>query len=154
VATNLSTGKLPVGKIIAIRYDWRMHIRNFHGLTDSGEFYRQRDEWMRAVAALKMDPSVRLVCLRIALYTNPGSREARPRQTTLAKELRISVPTVKRAIALAVKRKILLVRRARVLGAARGSKPVNHYSLIAPTELDWGAEVSPMIPQKGITHDP
>ncbi|MBO6901396.1 MAG: hypothetical protein JJ864_08620 [Rhizobiaceae bacterium] len=107
--------------------------RNFHGLTDSGVFYRDRDEWMRYVVTQPdLDNSVRLVALYIALRANPQSREPFPRQTTIAKELRLHVQTVKLAVAALKSRNLIVVSRRIAPG---GRKPVNHYALIHPADV-------------------
>lgn len=123
--------------------------RNFHGLTDSGEFYRDRDEWLRFVASRdEWEASWRLVCMYIALRANPTSQEPYPRQSVIARDLGLSVATVKRGVKQAVKMGLLKPRQ-RV--PAKGKKPVNHYQIVHPAEA---SEVSPMTPHSGVTHDP
>lgn len=113
--------------------------RNYHGLSVAGVFYRDRDEWMRHLAGrTDYDASTRMVGIAIALYTNPKSREAYPQQKTIARNLGLSIPTVKRAVALLAKDKILSVKLKRRKDAKRA---VNHYSLIHPAD-----QVSPLIP--------
>lgn len=113
--------------------------RNYHGLSSAGVFYRDRDEWMRHLAGRDgYDASTRLVGIAIALYTNPKSREAYPQQQTIARSIGLSVPTVKRAVALLVKDG-LLHRRLKLRQG--GKRAVNHYSLIHPAD-----QVSPLIP--------
>lgn len=106
--------------------------RNHHGLTESGVFYRDRDEWMRYVASRETwDASARLICLYIALKANPESREPFPRQSVIAEDCGVSTATVKRAVRQAVSAGLLAVTVKR---AFRGRKPVNHYRLVHPAD--------------------
>ena len=121
--------------------------RNYHGLSESGVFYRDRDEWMRYVQTrTEWDASTRLVGCYIATRINPTTREAWPMQSTIAKDLGVSAPTVKRAVATLVGSQLLRVRLVKPRG---GRRAVNHYALVHPAD-----EGSPMIPDTGITHDP
>lgn len=113
--------------------------RNYHGLSESGVFYRDRDEWMRYVQGrTDMEVSVRLIGCYLALKMNPVSPEAFPMQTTMATELGVSLATVKRAIAQLLAFQLM---RVRLVSVRRGKRPVNHYSLIHPANL-------------GVTDDP
>jgi len=120
--------------------------RNYHGLSDSGVFYRDRDEWMRhLITRDDMEMSARAVGLYLALRVNPVDRKAWPQQATIAKELGLSLPTVKRAVKALVDDGLLYRKQGR-----RGVKrAVNEYSLIHPAD-----KVSPVIPSESITHDP
>lgn len=123
--------------------------RNFHGLTDSGTFYRDRDEWLRYVASRdEWEASWRLVCMYIALRSNPTSPEPYVRQKVIAKDLGVSVATVKRAVKRAVKESLL---KPTPKVPPNGRKPVNHYLIRHPADIDEG---SPMTPHIGFTHEP
>lgn len=67
-------------------------------------------------------------------------------QETIAEELGLSKPTVKRAVALLAGAKLLRIRRVK---PKKGRRAVNHYALIHPA-----SEVSPLIPHSGIILDP
>lgn len=111
--------------------------RNFHGLSDEGEFYRERDEWVRHIQKqTEWDASWRLALIALAMRANPKSRTPYPKQTTIASEVGINVRTVRRAIQEAADEGLLLISKRRALYAPPGSKPVNHYSLVSPANAE------------------
>lgn len=104
--------------------------RNFPTLSASGEFYRRRDEWIRHVEKkTEWDASVRLIGCYLAHRFNPNELYTWPMQSTIARELGFSVPTVKRAIATLVGAEFLNVRKIKRPNARRA---VNHYRLVYP----------------------
>lgn len=108
--------------------------RNFHGLSDVGEFYRNRDEWVRHVLGrTEWDPSWRMVCVAIAMRANPDSREPFPKQTRIGEDLGLNKRTVRRAVSQAVAEGLFVISKRRPLRAQKGAKPVNHYALIPPS---------------------
>lgn len=108
--------------------------RNYHGLTEAGLFYRERDEWLRYLTTrTEYDASTRLVGCYIALRTNPETRETWPKQETIADDVGLSVMTVKRAVWRLVADRLLSVRVRRPTG---GRNPINHYSLVHPADSD------------------
>lgn len=122
--------------------------RNFHGLTLSGIFYRDRDEWMRYVIGLDgLENGERLVALYIALRTNPKTRWCWPPQRVIARDLAVSKATVKRTVSKLLAAELMAVDFRVPIG---GKKPVNHYTLVHPAD----SVGSPMIPRIGLTHDP
>lgn len=123
-----------------------MQKRNFHGLSLAGVFYRDRDEWMRFLTTCEdIEVSARLVGCYIALRINPQDRETWPKQGTIAKEVGLSLATVKRCIKQLQVSGLLFVEQPGRRGVKRA---VNCYSLIHPAD-----KVSPMTPSEGVTHD-
>ena len=123
--------------------------RNYHGLSDSGVFYRDRDEWLRYLTTRSdYDASTRVIGCYIALRINPETRETWPKQTTIADDTGLAVMTVKRAVWRLVSDRLLSVRvRRPIIG---GRNPVNHYSLVHPAD----SEGSSMNHDSGFTHEP
>lgn len=114
--------------------------RNYHGLSESGVFYRDREDWCRHVATcVEYDASTRLIGMHIALRVGPKTREAWHTQRRIARDLKLSVPTVKRAVAQLVRDGRLSVVKKVPRGGRK--KAVNHYSLVHPAD-------------QGITLDP
>lgn len=106
--------------------------RNYHGLSESGVFYRDRDGWMQYVAGrTEWYASERLVLIYIAMRSMPGSRDPYPRQATIAADLNVSVATVRRAIDKAKEHGIIAVQMRK---PPKGKKAVNHYRLIHPAD--------------------
>lgn len=106
-----------------------MQRPNFHGLSLAGVFYRNRDEWMRALTA---EPELSLAGKAVGCYLatriNKNTRDAFPQQTTMAKEIGVSRATVMRAIAELVDAEWIEKSQAE-----RGRKrAVNRYALVMP----------------------
>lgn len=99
-------------------------------LSLAGFAYRRRDLWIRHVLERpksELSDSHKVVAIHLAMRTNPERPEAWPRQSTIARDLDMSVPTVKRAVKALVELELVAVRRVK---GTRGH-PVNHYSLIS-----------------------
>jgi predicted transcriptional regulator len=105
-------------------------MRNTPSLTLAGEWYRNRDEWIRHVLGRDyLSAETQRVGIYIALHMNRQDSHTKHQQTTIAKDLNISVETVKRAT-----RKLReegLIERDQVARGRRG-RAVNHYFLIFP----------------------
>lgn len=92
-----------------------------------GEWYYQRDEWMRELSE-NTDVSImaRLVGIHVALRINRGKRVAEHKQATIAKQLGITEQTVKKALRELRKHELIHVDQIR---AGPRNRAVNHYSL-------------------------
>lgn len=98
-----------------------------------GEWYFQRDEWMRSLTEnTDLTNFQRLVGVHLALRINRGSRVALHQQSTLATQLGVSEHAIKMAIRKLREEKLVKVDKGR-----RGVKNrnVNTYSLIYPWEI-------------------
>lgn len=107
-------------------------------LTLAGEWYRQRDEWMRELTERKdLSLPARLVGLHLALRTNRSSRKVIYMQTTIAKQTGMASETIRAALRALRKAKMI-----RVEEKSRGmhGRAVNHYALVYAHERDWIAE--------------
>lgn len=100
---------------------------NLAKLTLAGEWYRQRDEWMRELTeASELSLPARLVGVHIALRMNRQSRKVMHMQATLAKQTGLAPETVRAALAQLRKAKMVRVKKAKGING----RAVNHYSLI------------------------
>lgn len=103
-------------------------------LTLAGEWYRQRDEWMRELTE-RTDLSLpaRLVGVHLALRTNRASRKVTHMQTTISKQTGLAVETIRAALRALRKAKMI-----RVEGKSKGmhGKAVNHYALVYAHERE------------------
>jgi DNA-binding MarR family transcriptional regulator len=99
------------------------------GLTLAGTFYRNRDEWIRAVTS---DPDVSITAKAVGCYLavriNKKTRDAFPQQTTMAREIGVSRSTIMRAVAELVEAEWL--EKAQTERGRR--RAVNRYSLVMP----------------------
>jgi biotin operon repressor len=105
-------------------------LQNHRQLSEAGEWYRDRDEWVRHVIGRPyLTPDQRNVGVFIAMHMNRHDSHTKHQQTTIAKDLNISVVTVKRATKKL--REEGLIERDQVVRGRRG-RAVNHYRLIFP----------------------
>jgi len=103
-------------------------------LSEAGEWYRNRDEWIRYVLSRDyLTADCQRVGIFIALHINRHDNHARHQQTTIAKDLNLGVATVKRAIR-ALKDEALIA--VDTVQRGRTKRAVNRYRLIFAWELD------------------
>lgn len=98
--------------------------------TIEGEWYFQRDQWVRALDKRHDLPIMaRFVGGYIAMHINRIDRDMWHQQTTMAKELGVSQQTIKMAIRALVAAELFTVEKMR-----RGvrKRAVNRYSINAP----------------------
>lgn len=98
--------------------------------TIEGEWYFQRDIWVRALdKRTDLTIMARFVGGYIAMHINRVDRDMWHQQATMAKELGVSTQTVKMAIRQLVEAELLIVEKGR-----RGvrTKAVNRYAINAP----------------------
>lgn len=98
--------------------------------TIEGEWYFQRDIWVRALDKRTDLPIMaRFVGGYIAMHINRIDREMWHQQATMAKELGVSQQTVKMAIKALVAAELIIVEKSR-----RGlrKRAVNRYRINAP----------------------
>ncbi|TGT65286.1 hypothetical protein EN802_31895 [bacterium M00.F.Ca.ET.159.01.1.1] len=98
--------------------------------TREGEWYFQRDEWVRALdKRIDLPIMARFVGGYIAMHINRIDREMWHQQATMAKELGLSAQSVKMAIRALVKAELVVVEKGR-----RGvrKRAVNRYRINAP----------------------
>lgn len=115
---------------IAYGMDARLPPTNHNApkLTLAGEWYRQRDEWMRDLTERHdLSLSARLVGVHIALRMNRKSQNVTHLQKTLAKQTGLAEATVKAALRE--------LRRAGLIEAEKGErgkngKALNRYYLV------------------------
>lgn len=105
-------------------------MRNEPVLTPAGEWYRNRDEWVRHVLGRDyLSSDCQRVGIFIALHMNRHDGHTKHQQTTIAADLNLSVETVKRAVKKL--REEGLIDRDQVRRGHR-NRAVNHYMLIFP----------------------
>lgn len=105
-------------------------MRNEPELSPVGAWYRNRDEWLRHVLGRDyLSSDIQRVGLFIALHMNRYDNHTKHQQTTIAKDLNLSVATVKRAVKKL--REEGLIEREQVARGKR-NRAVNHYFLIFP----------------------
>jgi len=101
-------------------------------LTEAGQWYRNRDEWIRHVIGRPyFTDAQKLVGTFIAMHMNRTDNHTKHQQTTIAKDLNLSVVTVKKATKRL--REEGLIDRDQVQRGRR-NRAVNHYRLIFPWE--------------------
>lgn len=109
-------------------------MRNEPTLSLAGEWYRNRDEWVRHVLSRDyLSSECQRVGIFIAMHMNRYDNHTKHQQTTIAKDLHISVETVKRAVKK-LREEGLLDRDQVRRGQRR--RAVNHYYLVFP----WDAQ--------------
>jgi len=105
--------------------DW---MRNNPGLSIAGEWYRDRDEWIRHVLGRPyLSPDCQRVAIFIAMHMNRKDNHTKHQQRTIAKDLNLNPSTVKRAVAKLVDE--MLIAKEQVRRGVR-NRAVNHYRLI------------------------
>jgi DNA-binding MarR family transcriptional regulator len=99
-------------------------------LTDAGKWYRDRDEWVRHVIGRPyLTDAQRLIATFIAMHINRSENHTKHQQTTIAKDLNLSVVTVKKATKRLIEES--LIERTQVRRGQR-NRAVNQYRLIFP----------------------
>ena len=122
-------------------------MRNDIGLSPAGEWYRDRDEWVRHILGRDyLSSDCQRVAIFIAMHMNRVDGHTKHQQSTIAKDLNLSVETVKRSVKRL--REEGLIDREQV-ARGRRNRAVNHYRLIFP----WALEVSPVTPCGSVTSD-
>lgn len=107
--------------------DWQ---RNDPGLSIAGEWYRDRDEWVRHLLGREyVSSDCQRVGIFIAMHMNRRDNHTKHQQSTIAKDLNLSVETVKRAVKKL--REEGFIDREQVARGKR-NRAVNHYFLIFP----------------------
>jgi len=102
-------------------------------LSEAGQWYRNRDEWVRHVLGRPYLTSDQIrVAIFIAMHMNRTDNHAKHQQKTIAKDLNLSPSTVKRAVAALVGECKLIERETVQRG--RKNRAVNRYRLIFPWE--------------------
>lgn len=108
-------------------------MQNDRELSDAGHWYRERDEWIRHVLGRNyLSSDCQRVGIFIAMHMNRRDNHTKHQQTTIAKDLNLSVLTVKRSVKKL--REEGLIDRAQVQRGQR-NRAVNHYRLICPWEI-------------------
>lgn len=117
---------------VPANYQQRMEnwMRNDHGLSLAGEWYRNRDEWVRHVLSRDyLSSDCQRVAIFIAMHMNRVDNHTKHQQTTIAKDLHLHVMTVRKAVKKL--RDEGLIEREQVKRGVR-NRAVNHYFLIFP----------------------
>ena len=105
-------------------------MRNTPDLSPAGEWYRNRDEWIRHILGRDyLSSDCQRVGIFIAMHMNRIDGHTKHQQSTIAKDLGLSVETVKRAVKRL--REEGLIDRQQV-ARGRRNRAVNHYMLIFP----------------------
>jgi hypothetical protein len=103
-------------------------MRNEPELSEAGQWYRNRDEWIRHVLGRPyLTADCQRVGIFIAMHMNRRDNHTKHQQTTIAKDLDLSVMTVKRSVKKL--REEGLIDREQVKRGMR-NRAVNHYRLI------------------------
>lgn len=105
-------------------------MRDEPELSLAGEWYRDRDEWVRHVLGRDyLSADCQRVGIFVAMHMNRRDNHTKHQQTTIAKDLNLHVMTVRKA--LKKLREEGLIDRDQVARGKR-NRAVNHYSLIFP----------------------
>lgn len=105
-------------------------MRNVPELSPAGEWYRNRDEWVRHVLGRDyLSADCQRVGIFIALHMNRIDNHTKHQQTTIAKDLNIGVATVKRSVKKLREEGLIDLER---VTRGRRNRAVNHYYLIFP----------------------
>lgn len=108
-------------------------MKNDQGLSLAGEWYRDRDEWVRHILSRQyLTADYQRVGIFIAMHMNRIDNHAKHQQTTIAKDLNLHVMTVRKAVKKL--RDEGLIDRDQVTRGRR-NRAVNHYYLIFPWRL-------------------
>lgn len=108
-------------------------MRNDPGLSLVGEWYRDRDEWVRHILGRDyLSPDCQRVGIFIAMHMNRHDNHTKHQQTTIAKDLNLSVATVKRAVKKLREEGLIELEK---VTRGRRNRAVNHYFLIFPWAL-------------------
>ncbi|WP_152045466.1 helix-turn-helix domain-containing protein [Aureimonas psammosilenae] len=107
-----------------------MSFPNKPELSPAGEWYRDRDEWVRHVLGRDyLSADCQRVGIFIAMHMNRHDNHTKHQQTTIAKDLNISPRTVKRAIMQLREEGFIDLEK---VARGRRNRAVNHYFLIFP----------------------
>lgn len=99
-------------------------------LTEAGEWYRNRDEWVRHVIGRPyLTDAQRLIATFIAMHINRVEEHTKHQQTTIAKDLNLSVGTVKKATKKLIEEGLIARNQIR---RGQRNRAVNQYRLIFP----------------------
>lgn len=105
-------------------------MRNVPELSIAGEWYRERDEWVRHVLGRDyLSADCQRVGIFIAMHMNRIDNHTKHQQSTIAKDLGLHVMTVRKAVKKL--REEGLIDREQVARGKR-NRAVNHYFLIFP----------------------
>lgn len=105
-------------------------LRNTPTLSLAGEWYRDRDEWVRHILGRDyLSSDCQRVAIFIAMNMNRRDNHTKHQQTTIAKDLNLHVMTVRKAVKKL--RDEGLIDREQVARGKR-NRAVNHYFLIFP----------------------
>lgn len=108
-------------------------MQNQAELSLAGEWYRNRDEWVRHVLGRDyLSSDCQRVGIFIALHMNRRDNHTKHQQTTIAKDLNLSVATVKRAVKKLSEEGLIDLEK---VTRGKRNRAVNHYFLIFP----WAA---------------
>ncbi|MCV0371632.1 helix-turn-helix domain-containing protein [Filomicrobium sp.] len=99
-------------------------------LTPAGQWYRNRDEWIRHVLGRDyLTADCQRVGIFIAMHMNRRDNHTKHQQKTIAKDLNLSIETVKRSVKKL--REEGLIDRDQVMRGRR-NRAVNLYWLVFP----------------------
>lgn len=99
-------------------------------LSESGEFYRSRDEWIRYVLDRPKDELSlvhKAIAVKIAMTTNPKKRTYSISQARIAKDIDVAEKTVKHAVGKLRKLGLLDTEKRRI---GPNTKAFNFYRLV------------------------
>ncbi|MDX0572141.1 MarR family transcriptional regulator [Sinorhizobium medicae] len=107
-------------------------MKNEPELSDAGQWYRNRDEWVRHILGrIYLTADCQRVAIFIAMHMNRRDNHTKHQQTTIAKDLNLSPATVKRSVKT-LREEGLVDRNQAQRG--RRNRAVNQYRLIFPWE--------------------
>jgi predicted transcriptional regulator len=103
-------------------------MRNEPELSEAGQWYRDRDEWIRHVLGRSyLTADCQRVGIFIAMHMNRRDNHTKHQQKTIANDLNLNPSTVKRAVAKLIDEG--LISKDQVQRGRRG-RAVNQYRLI------------------------
>lgn len=108
-------------------------MQNEPELSLAGEWYRDRDEWVRHLLGRQyLTADTQRVGIFIAMHMNRRDNHTKHQQTTIAKDLNLHVMTVRKAVKKL--REEGFIDRDQVARGKR-NRAVNHYFLVFPWKL-------------------
>jgi hypothetical protein len=108
-------------------------MQNDPELTEAGQWYRDRDEWIRYVIGRPyLSSDCQRVAVFIAMHMNRKDNHTKHQQKTIAKDLNLNPSTVKRAVAKLIEE--TLIEKEQVQRGRR-NRAVNRYRLIFAWEV-------------------
>jgi len=106
----------------------RAKMKNEIELSEAGQWYRDRDEWIRHVIGRPyLSADCQRVGIFIAMHMNRRDNHTKHQQKTIAKDLNLSPVTVKRAVAKLIDEGLISKDQVQ---RGRRNRAVNHYRLI------------------------